>query len=333
VAKLLLDEGANIEAGDSSAATALHYAAERGYKDVVELLISHGADVSARRTYPAGDTPLHGAARAEHENIVRLLVDNGADVNAKNNEGLTPADVAVRNTRKMVTPLTPVAKLLIAKGADISVVSAVHVEDLDKVRELIQEGASINVKDQRGRTALHYAAAQGHKEIVELLLANGADVNASTNFYMKTPAEFAMGAGHNEVAKLLISKGADISPLNFALHMGDLAKAKSLIEGGADVNKPTPYGTTPLQRAVDKGCKDIVELLIAYGADVNARDNWNWMPLHSAVYKTKDMVELLIANGANVNAKDGGGRTALWYAQKEGYTEIIELLRKHGAKE
>jgi len=47
----------------------------------------------------------------------------------------------------------------------------------------------------------------------------------------------------------------------------------------------------------------------------------------------KDKVELLIAKGANVNARDGDSRTLLWYAQNEGHTEIVELLRKHGAKE
>ncbi len=125
----------------------------------------------------------------------------------------------------------------------------------------------------------------------------------------------------------------DISPLHFALYMKDEAKARSLIGGGADVSRRTSQGTTPLSRAVDAGFKDIVELLIAKGADVNAKDNWNWTPLHSAVYGHKDIVELLIAEGANVNAGDGAGRTPLWYAEDNGNAEIVELLRKHGAKE
>ena len=125
----------------------------------------------------------------------------------------------------------------------------------------------------------------------------------------------------------------DISPLHFALYMKDEAKARSLIEGGADVSRRTSQGTTPLSRAVDAGFKDIVELLIAKGADVNAKDNWNWTPLHSAVYGHKDIVELLITEGANVNARDGASRTPLFYAKDEGNSEIVELLRKHGAKE
>jgi len=115
--------------------------------------------------------------------------------------------------------------------------------------------------------------------------------------------------------------------------MKDEAKARSLIEGGADVNRRTPLGTTPLGRAVLAGFKEIVELLIAKGANVNAKDNWNWTPLHSAVYGHKDIVELLITEGANVNARDGADRTPLFYAKDEGNAEIVELLGKHGAKE
>ena len=79
--------------------------------------------------------------------------------------------------------------------------------------------------------------------------------------------------------------------------------------------------------------RHLAKLLIDKGADVNAKDNWDWTPLHSAVYKDKEMVDLLITRGANVDAKDGAARTPLWYAEKNGHTEIVNLLRKHGAKE
>jgi len=205
--------------------------------------------------------------------------------------------------------------------------------EIEQVKLLISQGADVNVKDSAGQTPLNYAARKGHKEIVELLLANGADVNARDRM-SKTPVEHAMGGNHREIVQLLISKGADISPLHLALYMKDETKAKSLIEGGADVNKRTPFGITPLHMAAVAGLKDIAELLIEKGADVNAKPNWDWTALHGAVKDgNEDMVELLIARGANVNARDGGSRTPLWYAKEEGHTEIVELLRKHGAKE
>ena len=142
-----------------------------------------------------------------------------------------------------------------------------------------------------------------------------------------------MDSGHTDIVELLISKGADISPLHLAIYLKDETKAKSLIEAGADVNKRTGYGTSPLHTAVWLGFEDSVELLIDHGADVNAKENWDWTQLHRAVYRKKGIVELLIARGANVNARDGGGKTPLWYAKKEGYADIVEILRKHGAKD
>ena len=273
-------------------------------------------------------TPLHFAARAGQTDIVEYLITNGADVNAENIEGEAPIQFAVDNGHKEIV------ELLIANGAEVPTIhTAVRMGDLTKVKAFLEKGTDVNSKDRSGQTALHIAAREGHKEIVELLLANGADVNIGERYYSRIAAEFAMKKGHDEIVKLLVSKGTNISALHLALYLKDKAKARRLIEAGADINKRTPYGTTPLERAVSAGFKDIVKLLIAKGADINSRDNWDWTPLHSAVYGHDEIVELLIAKGADVNAKDGGGRTPLWYAEEEGHTEIAELLRKHGAKE
>jgi ankyrin repeat protein len=250
----------------------------------------------------------------------------------------------ISNTRRITTVVvggrvfdkTALQKMLIQVEAQVKVEhlhQAAADGEIERVKLLISEGADVNVKNDEGLTPLHCAAREGHKEIVELLLAHDADVNIGDADYNRTAAEFAMKSNHTEIVELLISKGADISPLHFALYMKDETKARSLIEGGADVNRRTSFGTTPLSRAADVGFKDIVKLLIAKGADVNTKNNWNWTPLHNAAYGHKDMVELLITEGANVNARDGGGRTPLFYAKEEGNAEIVELLRKHGAKE
>ena len=158
-------------------------------------------------------------------------------------------------------------------------------------------------------------------------------MNLGEDYYNRTATEFAMSSNHSGVLELLVAGGADISPLYFALHMGDLAIAEGLIEDGVDGNKRTPYGNTPLHRAVGAGITDIAALLIDRGADVNAKDNWDRIPLHSAIYDHEDIAELLIARGANINAKGGMGRTPLWHAEKEGHIEIVELLKKYGATE
>jgi len=290
--------------------------------------VAYGAITDQDRADWYDWTPLHFAAQAGQMDIVEYLITNGADVNAENIKGEAPLQFAADNGHKEIV------ELLIANGAEISSIhTAVRIGDLTKVKAFLEKGADVNSKDASGQTALHIAALAGHKEIVELLLANGADVDIGERYYNRIAAEFAMNKGHDEIVKLLVSKGSNISALHLAIYLKDKAEARRLIEAGADVNKRTPYGFTPLERAVSAGFKDIVELLIAKGADVNSRDNWDWTPLHSAVYGHDEIVELLIAKGANVNAKDGGNRTPLWYAQDKGHSEIVELLRKHGAKE
>jgi ankyrin repeat protein len=233
---------------------------------------------------------------------------------------------------------TKLQNMLAQVEAQAAICQAVVDGDIERVKLLISKGPDLNEENEKGQIPLNLAAREGHKEIVELLLEHGADVNVGSVFGKEynnwIAAEFAMHNNHTEIAQLLISKGADISPLFFAIYMEDEIKARSLIEGGADVNSRTPGGITPLHQAVNKGLKDIVELLIAYDADVNAGHYWGWTPLHSAaIYGYEDIAELLINAGANVIAKDEGGLTPLWYAKDEGHTEIAELLRRHGAKE
>ncbi|MHC4680639.1 MAG: ankyrin repeat domain-containing protein [Planctomycetota bacterium] len=214
-------------------------------------------------------------------------------------------------------------------------------------------------------TPLHFAAEAGQVDIVGYLIAAGVDVDAE-NISGETPLQFAADKGHKEVVELLIENGAYVS-LYVAAHLGDLAKVKSFIEDGADVDAKKGGGGTPLHAALAEGHKEITELLIAKGANVNARNLSRRTPLHYAARSGqkdvvelliakgadpnvrnylgrtplnyavaeghKEVVELLIENGADVNIEDNRGRTPLEVAKRKGYTEIIELLRKHGAKE
>ena len=108
-----------------------------------------------------------------------------------------------------------------------------------------------------------------------------------------------------------------------------------LLTKGANINAGK---WTALHSALDAGRFDIVELLLAKGADANIRDDEGRTPLHIAAWYAASgfpkIVELLISNGADIKAKDNNGKTALSYAiENLRATEIVELLRKHGAKE
>jgi hypothetical protein len=151
----------------------IHDAARDGDLDKVKALLKENPRLVASRN-SAGLTPLHLAASEGHADIVDLLLESGADVNANTTASANPSLGGV------------------AVGGGVA----------------LKLGARIH-----GMTPLHYAAQwgygpKGYKDVVELLLAHGATVNARDS-YGKTPWHYAAYAGHSEVAELLHQHGGD----------------------------------------------------------------------------------------------------------------------------
>jgi cytohesin len=119
--------------------------------------------------------------------------------------------------------------------------------NLDKVKRLIEEGANVNVKDEKNDTPLYIAVGQGNKEIAELLISKGANVNVVCTFGY-TPLHWAVIAlgGEKELAELLISKGANVNavdkkgmtPLDLANYSHHKALAELLIKHGGETRSP-----------------------------------------------------------------------------------------------
>ncbi|MBC8467887.1 MAG: ankyrin repeat domain-containing protein [Planctomycetes bacterium] len=196
-------------------------------------------------------------------------------------------------------------KSLISKVANVKVQApmALHYATenghKDIMELLIVKGANVNAKNAAGQTPLHYAAERGLKDIAEMLIANGVDVNAR-NIEGQTPVDIALSRNRMDVVKLLIKKGADVS-LHLAVRIGALAKVKSLIEKGAAINAKDGSGQTAMHYAADMGRKEIVEVLLANGADVDAIDRTGRTPAeHAFLDGHSEIIELLISNGADV---------------------------------
>jgi ankyrin repeat protein len=230
---------------------------------------------------------------------------------------------------------------------------SVKDDDIAAVKLFLDSGMTPNAKDYFEYTALAHAANLGHAEIVKMLLEAGADANAKTKYYGRTPIILAALNGHLDVVKILINSGADVNHIGtdgvnaliFAVDGDNLQIAGALLDAGADVNRRVFNDTTtPLLRAVGKGNTQMVKLLIKAGADVNARDTTNVFP---APGKTSEMTPLILASskgqieivkalieaGAEVNAKNASGSTALSIANGKGNKEIAELLIQKGAEE
>ena len=216
------------------------------------------------------------------------------------------------------------------------------VADLDAE---ISKGANVNTKggfSGGGRSPLHYAVQYADLSVIAALLDRGADVYSKTDRGL-TALHIIVGLSGDhhtpvsEVAALLLERGADAnaqdgwsgySPLHYAK---DPVMAVLLLNYGADVNQKSDSGTTPLHTAVGYGPAGfyvngdiaLVTLLLEHGADVNAVNNSGQTPLLFAVVyavddahfaaeyeATADAVALLLEHGADINAKVAGGEAA-----------------------
>jgi len=112
-------------------------------------------------------------------------------------------------------PVEPVAEVASpeppkAKAPDLSIISAAIDGNIEAVKQHLAAGADVEF-DIYGLSVLDLAAGEGHKEIAELLIAEGADVNTKPGDEETTPLHLAAMNGHTEVAELLIAKGADVN--------------------------------------------------------------------------------------------------------------------------
>ena len=190
--------------------------------------------------------------------------------------------------------------------------------NLYQVEHLIRDGIKVNCnrpgkkvnrwEGTLGGTPLYYAAMNGHKNVVKLLLNKGADPNKA-NMGGESPLLYAAQNRHIDVAKLLI-------------------------EGGADPNKTSECGKTPLFHAAKNEYKEMVEVLLDAGSDPNmAEDNYGSIPLHMAAMKgRKRVAKLLLERGSEVNGFGGRLRiTPLTLAAKNNQIEVAKLLLASGA--
>ena len=279
MAKLLLEQGADVRAAEDDGLTALMCAAHGGHEAVAELLLQHGADVAAARH--DGFTALMRAAFGGHEAVAQLLLQHGADVAAARHNGLTALMLAAAGGHEAV------AELLLQHGADVAaarhdgftaLMCAAYYGGHEAVTQLLLEhGADVAAAMHDGATALMFAAERGHEAVAQLLLQHGADVTAARHDGV-TALMCAAEGGHEAVAQLLLQQGADVQAANnggftalmCAAHRGHEAVAQLLLQHGADERAAAHDRSTALMYAAGGGHEAVAQLLLQHGADVAA---------------------------------------------------------------
>ena len=203
---------------------------------------------------------------------------------------------------------------------------------IEIVNLLLSRGAWINAQDAWNyETPLHIATRMQRRDIVQLLISNGADVNAKKQLD-DTPLLMAALAGPEQLEKHLESEGDD-SIIDMAVYLRELEKFESLLENNNKIDSRNLTDSTPLHLAALDGHLELATLLISNGANVNAKCKFGETPLHFAAGEGhKEIVEFLVTKGADINAIDYQRQTPLKWAKDKGQTEIAELLLKHGGK-
>lgn len=306
VIQSLLGKGADVNTRGMCDWTPLHYAAKSGNVGAIKLLLGKEVNINSIGLY--GETPLHVVAGTGNLEAIKLLIDKGADVNAIEDFGYgraTPVEYAA-NAGDIES-----IEFLLSQGVDINNIygddhtSLLHVmaeddRNIEVAKFLLKKGIDVNVKNEYGSTPLHYAAAEGHKDtvaIIQLLLANGADVNAIAKCDGMTPLHKAVIRGVEKNVEVLLVNGADVkvqdneqhTPLHYTVlnreDESSISIIKRLLANGADINATDKDGDTLLHLAIQRNCTKIIQLLLNKkdsGIRINIKNNDHKTPYNLA---------------------------------------------------
>jgi len=288
--------------------TALTSAAIKGNLNVLEFLITNGANVESTTIF--GKTPLIVAAIYGHVDIIETLLKQKAEVNKKDLHGFSAIHYAALKIGNV-----EITKLFIESG-----------EILD-----------IDTPTNQGFSALHLTSVYGDLESMKILIKNGANVNKLNEIIAYgAPLHLVAHFGHLNLFKYLISEtkvdinlptSTGATPLMFAISGQKFDLVEALLKEKAEVNAQMNDGCSALHLATAN--IKIVEILIEHGADINMRSDIHKTPMiQAAGLGHLDVVQYLIEKKADINVSTINGETPLMAAAGQGHFEIVKELLK-----
>ena len=338
---LIVERSQDVNArGFNKKETSFHVASRRGHKDVVQLLLEHGADANSRDDDQC--MPLHLALRGGHQEIAWVLLEHCMDTEVRDNWKCTPLFLASQIGH------VELAQALLEKGAETEardnrkltpLLLASRNGHVELARVLLEKGADTEARDTFENTSLLLASEHNHVALAQVLLKHGAEAELQDNRKC-TPLLLATQNRHLELARVLLEHGVDTearnilerTPLLLASLFGFAELVQVLLEHGADAKALGVKGRTSLHQASEHGHAAAVQVLLEHGVDANARDTNSATPLHLAsrpMYRHRghpEVVGLLLRYSSDVHARDDKSQTPLMGARAKGDQVIMQLL-------
>jgi ankyrin repeat protein len=302
-------------------AGALHFAARRGDKGILQTLIIAGADVDVKSNN--GKTILHEAAHGGSSKSIQQILGYGVDIDAKDDHDLTPLLAACSD----INGSDDIVQVLLAAGANNSVVdiwgfSPLHslaISGRTKAALMVLDTgkADLTLRTRRGRSVLELAAGTGDYELVRSLLARGASARSEPG---SDPAlHWAVRADKDDNLYAIV---------------------ELLLEEGCDVNERNNDGCTPLHSLFkwNASKKNIVQLFLSWGADINMSDDdgdtvLNCLAQYSKAWESasRESLEMLLENHADASLANHEGLAPLHKLARSGLAAHVRILLEAGA--